>query len=36
MQLLAKEALLTRNAKLLDPTAYSNFIVVLVSLRKRI
>jgi hypothetical protein len=36
MQLLAKGALLIRDAKLLDPTTYSDFIAALVSLRKRI
>jgi hypothetical protein len=36
MQLLAKGALLIRDVQLLDPTAYSDFIVVLVTLRNRI
>jgi hypothetical protein len=36
MQLLVKGALLNRDAKLLDLTAYSDFIAVLVSLQKRI
>jgi hypothetical protein len=35
MQLLAKGFLLIKDAKLLDSGAYSNFIVVLVALRKR-
>jgi hypothetical protein len=36
MQLLAKGALLIRDAKLLDPITYSDFIAALVSLQKRI
>jgi hypothetical protein len=36
MQLLAKGPLLIRDAKLLDPSTYFDFLVVLVSLRKRL
>jgi hypothetical protein len=35
MQLLAKGSLLIKDAKLLDSAAYSDFIAVLVALRKR-
>jgi hypothetical protein len=35
MQLLEKEFLLIKDAKLLDSGAYSDFVVVLVVLRKR-
>jgi hypothetical protein len=36
MQLLAKGFLLTKDAKLLEPAAYLDFITVLVASRKRI
>ena len=36
MQLLVKGALLIKDAKLLDPNSHSDFIVVLLALRKRI
>ena len=36
MQLLAKGFLLIKNAKLLEPGAYLNFISVLAALRKRL
>jgi hypothetical protein len=36
MQLLAKGFLLVKDAKLLEPDAYSDFISALVALRKRI
>jgi len=36
MQLLAKGALLIKDAKLLDLTAYFDFTAALVSIRKRI
>jgi hypothetical protein len=36
MQLLAKGALLIKDAKLLDHASYSDFIAVLVALRRRI
>ena len=34
MQQLTKDVLLIKNAKLLDPTSYSKYIIILIALKK--